>query len=709
MPLFAPLHPGTPLSSLSPGLAWVGALASLVLGAAPLLGRHRSFASACFSVGMMVFGCECIFQALSLRAAGPKPFVFWQDLTCFTQAFLPGVWLAFSLSYSRGNSREFLRDWRLALGLAAVLPPLLALGFFGRLVTPVALRPSMNVVALALSPAAKGLNALVLVGILVILTNFERTFRATVGTMRWRVKFLLLGLCLIFSARVYTGSLALLFSRRELPLIDVETGTVLIGSLLIGVGQLRRGFSEVEVYPSHAFLRNSLTFVLAGCYLFVVGVLAQLAKWVGGSATFQIQALITLTGIAGLGVLLSSERLRQRVRSFVSRHLRRPAYDFRLVWHRLTQRLADAPDAAAACTATAQLVSETFSALSVTVWLLDEQGRWVIGASTSEKGGAAVIPEACLTAEPVDLPGLAELVEPFDLEKTSASWATTLREANRQQFAQRSRLAVVLRAGRRVLGVTVLGDRVYGLPYTVEERELLKCLVDQLAATLLNFRLGQDLAQARELETFQTMSAFFAHDLKNSTSSLNLMLQNLPQHFDNPEFREDALRGLARTTERINGLIARLAAFRDQLDLHLQETDLNALVAEVVGQLGPRTSETVQETRLTRPVRVDREQIRGVVTNLLTNAHEASLTGGTISVRTETQGDQAVLTVRDDGCGMTPEFLQKSLFRPFQTTKKKGIGIGMFQTRMIVEAHRGQIQVRSKPGQGTTFQVKLPF
>jgi signal transduction histidine kinase len=80
-------------------------------------------------------------------------------------------------------------------------------------------------------------------------------------------------------------------------------------------------------------------------------------------------------------------------------------------------------------------------------------------------------------------------------------------------------------------------------------------------------------------------------------------------------------------------------------------------------------------------------------------------------VRVETvQSDGwAILSVADNGCGMSPAFLKASLFRPFQTTKKKGLGIGMFQSKMIIEAHRGKIQVESEPGTGTTFRVMLPL
>ena len=81
---------------------------------------------------------------------------------------------------------------------------------------------------------------------------------------------------------------------------------------------------------------------------------------------------------------------------------------------------------------------------------------------------------------------------------------------------------------------------------------------------------------------------------------------------------------------------------------------------------------------------------------------------GRIQVRTEHWEGRAVLTVAYDGCGMSEAFLKDSLFRPFQSTKVKGLGIGMFQARMVVEAHGGSIHVDSEPGKGTTVRVSFP-
>ncbi len=121
-----------------------------------------------------------------------------------------------------------------------------------------------------------------------------------------------------------------------------------------------------------------------------------------------------------------------------------------------------------------------------------------------------------------------------------------------------NRLCVPLRAGTQHVGVLVLADRINGAPYTIEELELLECIGDQITSVLLNIRLAAEVAEAKELEAFRTMSAFFVHDLKNAASSLNLTLKNLPVHFDDPAFRQDALRGIGNTAQRIDDMIDRL-------------------------------------------------------------------------------------------------------------------------------------------------------
>jgi len=91
------------------------------------------------------------------------------------------------------------------------------------------------------------------------------------------------------------------------------------------------------------------------------------------------------------------------------------------------------------------------------------------------------------------------------------------------------------------------------------------------------------------------------------------------------------------------------------------------------------------------------------------NANDAVNGNGVIQVTTIHEGNTVGFSVRDNGCGMSEEFIEKSLFRPFQTTKKRGLGIGLFHSKLIVEAHRGALEVNSTAGAGTEFRVLLPI
>ena len=113
---------------------------------------------------------------------------------------------------------------------------------------------------------------------------------------------------------------------------------------------------------------------------------------------------------------------------------------------------------------------------------------------------------------------------------------------------------------------------------------MLRTIADQVAASLLNLKLAENLHQAKEMEAFQTIAAFFVHDLKNLASKLSMMFKNLPIHFDNPEFRDDALRLMSRSVAQIDGICRQLSLLREKLEIRPVETDLNEVVAVSAGQ-----------------------------------------------------------------------------------------------------------------------------
>lgn len=701
--------------------AWLNFVAALVgfgLAIVPLLRRHWAHANRSFFLGMTLLATQSVLDGLSLTAVSPSQIARWQTFALGVKSALPAAWIYFSLVYSRGNYSEFLRRWRVPLFAAALLPVgwLLLLLFDSKLIDVQWGTETHQMWWVAYRSEARVFVTLLLTADVLVLANLEKTFRSAVGAMQWRIKFMVLGLGVIFGARIYTLSQALLYSGHDLTLLAVDAGALFVGGLLIALAYLRHGLREIDVYPSRAVLQSSITVLLVGSYLFIVGALAQVAAHLGQAWNFQVQVLVVLVGLVLLVMLWFSARVRQRVSRFVSHHFRRPQHDFRRIWTLLTRCMLEARDEASLCAATAKLISENFRVLSVTLWVADESHRQLtFGASTSPLVRAAAAAPAGRSLLAGDFVTRASETQawgrPFDLDKAQGEWIDALRSANPRQFdARGTRLCVPLSTGERCVGAAVLADRVNYVPYTPEELDLLECIGDQAAGGLLNLRLTGDLMQSKQLEAFQTMSTFFVHDLKNAAYSLGLMLENLPVHFDDPEFRADALRGVGSTVSRINYLIERLGTLRRKLEAKPASLDLNQLVAEVLDTLPtPPGIEVHRDLRPLPRISADREQIQSVLTNLVLNARDALERGGHIRVETSQRDDQAVLAVIDDGCGMSAEFLRNSLFRPFHTTKKKGLGIGMFQSKMMVEANRGTIQLESMVGRGTTFRVSLPL
>ncbi len=675
-------------------------------GTAAVIFRPAALASWLFFTGMLLLAAEAALEYQVALAASSAEYGIWLRRSLLLKSLIPGVWLGFSLVYARGQSGEFLSRWRWLLVAALLLPVALILGFQQRLFGSVA---RGNALTIQLGWAGKAWVLVVLVVTLAILVNFEKTFRASVGMARWRIKYLILGVTLIFGVRVYALSQMLLFSGCRPELADLTVVALLLGCLLSGVGQVRSSFGEFDIYPSRAVLQGSITVILAGVYFVIVGLMAQWVALLGGIANFPAQALVLLLGVVGVAVMVLSERLRLALGGCISRHFRRPDHDFRKLWTEFTRRTSSVLDAATLGKNAGGVIAESFHVLGVTVLRVDPETECVEWLHSTEKRAG----QGFLELDIESLAGLAKRGHPFILEFEPGSWAEVLRESCPKNFQHGGdRLVVPLVAAERLVGLMVLADRVNGVPYSHEELDLLKCIGDQLAGGLLNCALSDKVLQAKELESFQTLSTFFVHDLKNAATGLSLMLQNLPIHFDDPEFRSDAIQGIAHTVERINQLILKLSSLRREVELIKIPCRLDLLCGEVLDGLELTIDGKKHVARDLRPVplqSLDAEAIRSVVTNLVVNAREALNGSGEVKVATRLEAKGVEFTVADNGCGMSPQFIKNLLFRPFHSTKTNGLGIGMFQCRKIVEAHGGTLAVKSEPGMGTRFAIWLPL
>ncbi|MGB9700629.1 MAG: ATP-binding protein [Thermodesulfobacteriota bacterium] len=326
------------------------------------------------------------------------------------------------------------------------------------------------------------------------------------------------------------------------------------------------------------------------------------------------------------------------------------------------------------------------------------------------------------------------------------------KKINKQFFqGKRIRYGIPLVINENVLGMMTINEKVTKNEFTIEDFDLLKTISDQVAAALLNLKLSEQLRDLKELEALRTISAFIMHDLKNVASTLSLTMQNLPIYYENPEFRQDAVHVTEQSLNKINSLCIGLSALSHKIEIKKINSDINKLILETFSSLNifpssqlnissfdfdntsPHMREEQDKGERQAPLQVfewklngskilvfynpqvqinslfDPEQIHKVIVNLLLNAKDALRDGGRIEISTKQNKNWIEISVSDNGCGMSKEFIEKSLFRPFKTTKKKGMGIGLFQSKMIIEAHGGVMEVESKENVGTTFKILLPY
>jgi signal transduction histidine kinase len=221
--------------------------------------------------------------------------------------------------------------------------------------------------------------------------------------------------------------------------------------------------------------------------------------------------------------------------------------------------------------------------------------------------------------------------------------------------------------------------------------------------------------ESRQLESFVRFSAMLTHDLKNAIEGLSLTVANMEHHFDNPQFRADAMKGLTSATDKLKALVARLARPVTSLSGEHKrpaKVDLVPMLQRVIAMNAePLRSKHKIVTRLPQSVYalVDAARIEEVMENLVINALEAMNKGGTLTIEAGYTPDGApTFSVGDTGNGMSRTFIETRLYRPFSTTKKTGIGLGLYTCREVIQASAGTIDVESVEGAGTTFRVVLP-
>ena len=549
----------------------------------------------------------------------------------------------------------------------------------------------------------------ILLGLVVGLSQLEQILRAARDPLRFQMKFVLIGLGGLAGISIAQASQLLLLPIWKLTYAWVggTAAFLSLGLIAFGLGRWRIHDFSQKVQVSHQALYTSLTFLFVGGYLILVGIVAEVikeTKWEIGEA---VGALLVFVAGIGLVIVIVSRQARAELQQFISRHFFRTKYDYRQKWLEVTEAFSACDDSQQIWDRYLEWLGQTFGAPRVTIWKrFDVDGRFhqIRTVNTEDSpppiaGTHSLIQKILLKKEPFLIEGESDenngLTEFFQGTEAHICVPLVTSEGN-------------------LLGFCTLSKELHGRTYDHDDFDLLRAIAHHVTMLLIQFQLLEEQSVTAKWEAVHRFSGFYLHDLKNLASSLSMVVQNADQYGDDPEFQASAMRTVRTTSQRMMDLMAKLASQSKGLDSDekrdVQTIDMNVVIQDALESMNGAGGQSIFHAGADIPkVQLKVESIKQVLLNLILNARQAMGGKGTIDITTTSDGQFLKVEIADTGPGISMDRLEH-LFQPFKSSKKTGLGVGLFQCKQMVEDNHGQINIESQEGHGTkvilTFPVK---
>ncbi len=527
----------------------------------------------------------------------------------------------------------------------------------------------------------------------------EHVIRSATEAQRWAIKHLVLAIIASAGFELIMFSHAMVFGSVD-PALLVTRGFVwAFACPLLAVSAVRNPSWNVAIHVSRDIVFHSVAVLVAGGFLLLLGAMGYLVSAYGLAWGTVIQSAGLVLSLLALATALISDTIRSRIRAFVESNFYNYRFDYRREWLRFTDALGTTQT-----TNVFQVVTDAFRVLG------DASGGALYTQTPSgsfELRYRHGMPEMAEQFRPPE--GLAlTTMNAIDLSVTGHGFPALTDGAS--STAAPARFLVPLPGKDTWLGAIVLTESRADLKLDREVADLFQVAARQAAGYLTQYEATAELLVARQFETFNRMSAFVVHDLKNLAAQLALLSSNAERHHANPEFQKDMLETVRHVTERMRGLLTQLSggSTADPLEV----VTLSRCVDEALRSKPGLSVQPEIRHHDTETVRVlaHAQRLSRIIGHLIQNADEAlPPERGMITININKRDRDVVLVVEDNGAGMSESFIQEKLFRPFVTTKTTGMGIGVYESQNYLREIGGAMKVSSQPGVGTRFEVVLPL
>ena len=648
------------------------------------------------SVLALVFLCAVVVSAGWATVALVDNLRHWSDrlptwITPTLDLLRFALWFAFMLMLLPPPRRDGGLGWMRVLAVVAVLGQLW-------LILSAEARP---VEALTRLQAFSELGIAVLGLVLV-----EQMLRNAAGDARWNAKPVCLALGAIFVFDLFIGSQAALFQRFDSDAISVRSLVHAAAVPLLYVASRRHADWLGKLHVSRAAAFHSATLLLVGGYLLMVAGVGYYVRYTSGHWGRALSVALVFVALVALALLVASGAMRSRLRVYISKNFFSYRYDYREEWLRFTQLLSGSAEPQHTAETVVRALANLVESPSGMLWLQRAAGgdftqaaRWNLPAQVgSEARDGALATFWRERAWLIDVDEWRQRSEAYPGLELPA-WLTD---------EPRCWLVVPLLVRESLIGFVVLGRPRTVIDLNWEVRDLLRTAASQASGYLDQAQATEALLEARKFDAFNRMSAFVVHDLKNIVTQLSLMMKNAKRLRDNPEFQQDMLDTVENSLEKMRQLMLQL---REGEKPHgvTSGVDLEQIARRLASAASSKGRALELNLQAGVNTRGHAERVERVLGHIVQNAFDATPPGGTVCLTLDAQGSQARVRVADTGCGMSEDFIQNRLFKPFQTTKASGMGIGAHESYQYVHELGGKISVQSELNRGTTVTLLLPL
>ena len=544
--------------------------------------------------------------------------------------------------------------------------------------------------------------AISIVGILLL----EQVWRNGNSFRRSSIKYFTIAIASIFSYDFFMYTDALLFKELSTPLWETRgiINALVVPFIALTIIQSQKQPAGINVSRQMVF--HSTTLILAGIYLIFISAGGYYISFFGGTWGEALRVLFIFIGLLALILLITSPVLRAKIMVFISKNFFDYKYDYREEWIKSTNALASNEEENTLYFKIIDILADLVGSKTGAIWCKDDEGAYTL---RSQKGA--------IEGKLNKIDNSADLVLFFKQHDWIINLDEYMLDPSKYQLIEIPEdilhqahpwLIIPLGSGEHISGLVLLCDPIASLDLNWENYDLLK-IVSQQACSYVDQNESQEkLGTAKQFEAVNKASAFLVHDIKTIIAQLSLLVKNAEKHKTNPAFINDMIRTTMHTVDKMDHLLHQIR--NPNQTNEADKVELGEMLLDIYKSHKKSTPCPSLEA-MENPVwiKADKEELRSAIGHIIQNAVEATPKDGEVSISTKLGNDFIYIFIQDTGSGMSEDYIENHLFKPFVSTKGlTGMGIGVYQSREYLRKIDGTISVTSELGFGTCFTLKLP-